>query len=263
MAAIEAAASLPFVGRGDGASAVEAISATRAPAVPASARAFGVRCRCSGRGFCRAIPVAIPADGLGRPFRWSVWIGASGERVWRLHSAGQVRSPRRPARVDPSARAGAPAVRMRVRHRRGVVVGPGRRRRTRRSSLPSDRADAAGEANADAATRFGPAKKFAHFRANGLVRREIRHPRAKEFFVPVQAPGHAFGKPPALRPRALARMRRHRTREKNRIRKGVFQIRSRTHDALPRGCVARATARARAAARSSAAAGREKNRRGC
>ncbi|MBT2746434.1 MULTISPECIES: hypothetical protein [unclassified Lysobacter] len=29
-------------------------------------------------------------------------------------------------------------------------------------------------------------KKFAHFRAFGLVRREIRHPRGEEFFLPVQ-----------------------------------------------------------------------------
>ncbi|ALN90080.1 hypothetical protein LG3211_1104 [Lysobacter gummosus] len=35
-------------------------------------------------------------------------------------------------------------------------------------------------------------KKFAHFRAFGLVRREIRHPRGEEFFLPVQVAADAF-----------------------------------------------------------------------
>jgi hypothetical protein len=35
-------------------------------------------------------------------------------------------------------------------------------------------------------------KKFAHFRAFGLVRREIRHPRGEEFFLPVQVGADAF-----------------------------------------------------------------------
>ncbi|MFD0326036.1 hypothetical protein [Lysobacter gummosus] len=97
------------------------------------------------------------------------------------------------ARVGATAKAGDDAD---ARARRCV--------RARRQAF----ADTANDADADPSRAFAAAverprgaKKFAHFRAFGLVRREIRHPRGEEFFFRYRSP-----RTPSKRSRTRARI---------------------------------------------------------
>lgn len=153
------------------------------------------------------------------------------------------------------------------RARRGIEARASttRERRARRRSTTlfatvATRASDASKAPRESAERV---RKFAHFCANRLVRREIGGLRATRFQVAVRS---AFGLPehrPTRQESSVANSIKKFVREKNTENSDVFCKRILSAQRIartrrPRGRVGEA-----AAASSAAPAGRKKNRRGC